>query len=204
MATRIAIFQMVAQHLGQDQSLVDPAETLPLAGLIASVWDMERRAALRANAWNFSIKRASISPQATVPAFGYSAQFAPPNDCVRVIDLVGLGDRGRDWSYEGGLILANATTVYLIYVADNNNPETWDDAFADAFSLKIAERIALNVTGDENQRQALAEQYKAALAEAQATDGQENPPISFDEDVWVMGRWGAGGDDWGGYHPPLS
>ena len=47
MASKIEIFQMVAQHLGQDQSLVDPDENLPLAGIISSVWDIARRATLR-------------------------------------------------------------------------------------------------------------------------------------------------------------
>lgn len=202
MASRLEIFQLVAQHLGQDQTLVDPDENLPLAGLIRAVWDVARKATLRGNIWNFATNRVQIAADAAVPAFGFSAQFTMPPDFIRIADVMGMVDRGRDWTFENGKVLANVVTLYLRYVFDNQVPETWSDQFALVLSYKIAEMIAVNVTGDENLRQGLAEMFKMALAEAQANDGQENPPITFDQDTWVMARYGAGGGSGaGGYHP---
>ena len=104
MASRLEIFQLVAQHLGQDQTLVDPDENLPLAGLIRAVWDVARKATLRGNIWNFATNRVQIAADAAVPAFGFSAQFTMPGDFIRIADVMGMVDRGRDWTFENGKV----------------------------------------------------------------------------------------------------
>jgi hypothetical protein len=55
-------------------------------------YERVRDAELRKNVWNFSIKRAVLSEDATAPAWGYDVRFALPADCLRLVEVYETDD----------------------------------------------------------------------------------------------------------------
>jgi hypothetical protein len=192
MGSKLTIFGLVAQHLGQDEGLIDPDQDTRLTVAINTVWDVARKAALRRNAWNFAIERVVLPALSETPAFGFGYQFTLPADFVRLVDVDGPIPQARDWKLEGGKLLGNASPLQILYVRDCIEIDRWDDLFELAVSYKVAELIAVQITGDANVKVECRNSFNDLFGDAQATDAHENPPQDFDEDPWVTARWGYG------------
>ncbi len=192
MGSKLTVYTLVAQHLAQDEGLIDPDQSTRLTVAIDSVWDIARKATLRRNTWNFAITRVALPALSTPPAFGFGYQFTLPGDFVRLADIDGPVPQARDWKLEGGKLLGNSSPLQILYVRDCTEVERWDDLFELALSYKIAELIAVQITGDANVKIECRQSFNDVFGDAQATDAQENPPQDFDEDPWVTARWGYG------------
>lgn len=192
MASRLDTFRLVAQLLGQDEELIDPDETTRLARACRAVWDTARQATLRANDWNCCTARAQLAALEDAPPFGFAYAFNLPGDLLRLVDVTGPLENYRDWTLEGGQLLANYAPLQIIYVADVTDPERWDSKLAEAIATKMAAMIAVNVTGDVTVADQLQRQFDRLTIDAQAADATENPPQEFDEDPWLLSRIGYG------------
>lgn len=188
MGSRLSVYRLVASHLGQDEEILDPSDETKLTRAIASVWDAARRMSLRKNNWNFAGKRVAINPEEEPPAFGYSFAFRKPDDFVRLADVDGPMPQDRDWKFEGGYILANSAPLQVLYIYDCTDVAMWDDLFEMAISLKIAELVALNITGSQSLSEICARKFAAMFSDAQQIDATENPPQEFDMDPWLVAR----------------
>jgi hypothetical protein len=192
MGSKLQVFSLVAQHLGQDEGLIDPDQDTRLTVAINAVWDVARKATLRKNAWNFAIERRALPALSEPPAFGFGYQYKLPEDFVRLADVDGPVPQARDWKLEGGKLLGNSSPLQILYVRDCIEIDRWDDLFELAVSFKVAELIAVQITGDVNVKIECRNSFNDLFGDAQAADAQENPPQEFDEDPWVTARWGYG------------
>ncbi|WP_068090897.1 hypothetical protein [Novosphingobium rosa] len=193
MASRLTIFQLVAQHLGQDEEILDPDDDTKLIRACKVVWDMARRAALRGNNWNFAVHQGRLAPMNEAPLHTWRHKFILPDDFVRLVDVVGSMADSRDWVLQGGVLMANRAPLDILYVRDETNVALWDDSFAENMSWKLAAQIAINITGDANVAEWCEKKFQGGSGEAQAIDAVENPPQEFDTDSWLNARWMGGG-----------
>jgi hypothetical protein len=196
MASRLTVFQMVALHLGQDEEILDPEDETKLGRAIRTAWDMARRDTLRQNNWNFAMTQARLPAMSEAPLLDFTYQFILPADFVRLADVISPTVQTRDWSLEGGKLMANAAPLDIKYVRDETNVAIWDDNFAMGMSWRIAELTAISITGDANVAQWCGKQFEVATGSAQANDAVENPPVEFDEDTWLQARWRGGAGSW--------
>lgn len=199
MASKLSIYRLVANHLGQEEEILSPGDDTRLTRAIGHAWDGARRAALRANNWNFATVRRQLPADTVKPAFEYDCAFTMPEDFVRLVDVVGPFSRDRDWVFEGGKILANAAPLLIRYVYDCTNVTLWDDLFEQAMSIKIAELICTTITGNDALGERLGKRFSDLFSSAQQVDATENPPVDFDPDPWLLARAGlAYGSGWPG------
>ncbi|KUR80910.1 hypothetical protein [Novosphingobium sp. FSW06-99] len=191
MPSKIAIYNLVAGHLGQDEVLSFPAIG-PLGDAIAMFWETARENTLRANTWHCARTRVTLAPTAVPPAFGYTNAFNLPGDFVRIVQvsISGFGDF-RDYVREGRQLLSNFAPLNLVYVYDLKEVDYFDADLAMAFSLMIAGLAAEKVTGDGDLGQRLIQQFHDKYDDAAQADGMEDPPLQFAEDDWINARWNA-------------
>jgi len=187
----VEIANAAATVIGTSARLTAPGDDTTLGRAVASVWNIERLAALREGAWNFAVKRESIAALADAPKHGFTAQFQLPPDCLRLLEIHELpGDR---WQLEGRAIHADATGPLKVrYLADITEPALFDPAFAKVFSLRIALAIGNRIAGSAFKEELNWSKYRRALADARAIDALENPPIEQYESSWVTARWEGG------------
>lgn len=188
MANYVSIANAAAIAIGTAARLTAPTDATTLGRAVASVWEIERLAALRDGAWNFAMKREQIAALAEKPVHGFENRFQLPADCLRLIEIY---DLSRDhWQLEGRAI--NADTIgplKIRYLADIAEPALFDPLFAKAFSLRIACAIGNRIAGSAFKEELNWEKYRKALGEARLCDAMENPPINDYESEWVTARW---------------
>lgn len=192
MPSYVSIANSAAVAVGTASRLTAPNEDTTLGRAVASVWDIEREAALRDGAWNFAIKRESLPALSAAPKHGYARKFQLPTDCLKLIEVYRYP---RDyWQLEGRQIHSNADAPLDIrYLADITEPAEFDALFAKAFAMRIACAIGNRISGSSFNEGLNWQKYQDALKDARMSDAFENPPIEQAESSWIEARYASGG-----------
>jgi len=138
-------------------------------------------------------------------AWGFTASFAIPSDCLRVIELNNysglheiLGASGKgyaDFSIESNRILTNSNDdLEIRYVctipvtAGTTITPVLDYLLQEAICLKIGIEICEILTEDQGKKNQLWQEYKIAITQAKRCDAIETPGYALDEDDWLNAR----------------
>ena len=171
-----------------DQSSVEAVEA-------EDAWDRTLDATLREHPWNFAMKLAQIAADSVAPAWGYTAAYPVPADCLRVWMVDGLN--WRDWTVarhgtspnEVTAIMANTSgalnVAYIQRVADVSK---WDAMAIRVLELDLALELSKKITDSNPDVQTLYEMRRAALRAAKVADAVETPPGDTGPDEFILAR----------------
>lgn len=173
--------------------------------ICARWYDHVRRATLRKHPWNFAITRATLAPNATAPAFGYSTAFDVPNDFIRLLTIGDdyIEDLKGKYQLEDNQILfsnADADSLKIRYIYDFVTVAQMDPLFVDVLAAELALRIAYKVTGSDEAAERIKEHLKLIAPEAYAIDGQERPPTRIQRSKFLDARRGGSSTGVAGQH----
>ena len=137
-----------------------------------------RNRVFRGHNWNCLIKRVELARNSTAPVMEFNYAYALPSDFLRVMKIHnGTTDSiAADLPYkvEGKNIVTDQTTVYLVYVALDTDPNNYDAYLREAISHQLAADLAYPITNNAT----LANNYMARaderLREARFIDATEN------------------------------
>lgn len=149
--------------------------------------DFCKQYVLRAHPWNFAIRRITLSPLTDVPAYGFSAYFQLPSDCLRVLGL----DADPDYLIEGRRIACNEATLNLKYISNDVPYTDWDPMAADALACYLAYDIAYNLTQSADLKASMLKDYATSLAKARFVDATEEPAPSLESSDVLDSRIGG-------------
>lgn len=174
MASQVEISNAAIIAVGAD-IISSLNEQTPEAISINAIWDQIRKTLLRANAWNFCVKRIELAQSAVPPNFNYEFRFALPSDNLRVIEVY----TDDNYKIENGFIVTNSPTCHLKYIADIKDVNQWTSDFCDVMSARIAAEISYAITKDRGLTQALWQVYSSKLQSAIWIDGSEDIQDNF-------------------------
>ena len=137
-----------------------------------------RNRVFRGHNWNCLIKRVELAQNSTAPIVEYTYAYALPSDFLRVLKIHnGTTDSiasDLDYKVEGKNIITNQTTVYLVYVSLDEDPNNYDAYLREAISHQLAADLAYAITNNAT----LAKNYlinaDERLREARFVDATEN------------------------------
>jgi ribosomal protein L24 len=177
MATSKAqIFSYVTTLLGQP-SISNPDGTDEAETACRQVYDISRQSLLEEHSWNFSLRRASLAPNSTAPAFDYLYSFNKPSDCLRILKM--YNHRGRH-KEEGGKILSDQNTMNLIYVKDITDVVEFPPLFSQLLAVDIAIAVEYRITNQNVMQNKLFTLRTQLLIKAKMIDAQkDNTPKKF-------------------------
>jgi len=162
--TQIANFAL--RHIG-DAEINSLDESTEPARVCKRFFDQSRDEALREHPWNFSIKRAVLARLSPAPLFGWNYRYELPVDWLRNIRLndYEVWDTWQDrFVIEGREILTNQDEAKIIYVGRVENPNLFDALFVEALSLKLASKIAVNLSNSQSLKEILITEYNNLIA----------------------------------------
>ena len=85
-----------------------------------------RNRVFRSHNWNCLIKRVQLAANSTDPVIEYAKAYALPSDCLRVLKIHNATTdsivSNLDYKIEGRNIVTDETTVYLVYIALDTDP----------------------------------------------------------------------------------
>ena len=137
-----------------------------------------RNRVFRSHNWNCLITRVQLAQDTTGPVVEYTYGYTLPTDCLRVLKIHnGTTDSiasNLDYKVEGRKIVTNETTIYLVYIALDTDPNTYDSYLAESISHQLAADLCYAITNNST----LANNYMARaderLREARFIDSTEN------------------------------
>ena len=137
-----------------------------------------RNRVFRSHNWNCLITRIQLAQDTTGPVVEYTYGYTLPTDCLRVLKIHnGTTDSiasNLDYKVEGRKIVTNETTIYLVYIALDTDPNTYDSYLAESISHQLAADLCYAITNNST----LANNYMARaderLREARFIDSTEN------------------------------
>jgi len=175
-----------------DQPIASFTESTKRAQLSANLYPDAKLDFLRAHPWNRCIKRVSLAPETTGPAFGSFNRFALPDDCLRVLSVGDDDDAPVEYRVEGTSVLFSSTALSLRYLSDTNEA-MWDAQMVNAMTLRMAARMAYAITGSAALADSLTQQAERAFKAAKTADGQEDPPETLGDFQLLNARYPGGG-----------
>ena len=132
----------------------------------------------RGHNWNCLIKRVELARNSTDPVMEFNYSYALPSDFLRVMKIHnGTTDSiAADLPYkiEGKNIVTDQTTVYLVYVALDTDPNNYDAYLREAISHQLAADLAYAITNNATLANNYMTRADERLREARFIDATEN------------------------------
>jgi len=129
---------------------------------------------------SFSIKRAVLPEAVNVPiVYGYNKAFSLPADCLQVLNLDSPVD-DRYYQIEGNYLYTEQNkdeNIKIRYIADIQDVTKFDADFCDCLALKLAEKICLPLTEDEQKTALLKQLAQQKYVETSTKYGRDNRMI---------------------------
>ena len=137
-----------------------------------------RNRVFRSHNWNCLIKRVQLAANSTDPVVEYAKSYALPSDCLRVLKIHnGTTDSiasNLDYKIEGRNIVTDQTTVYLVYIALDEDPNNYDTYLREAVSHQLAADLAYAITNNATLANNYMTRADERLREARFIDATEN------------------------------
>ena len=143
--------------------------------------------ALRSHDWNFARMRAVLARLTATPAFKYNYMYQLPQTplCLRVLQTnLGSDEAWEIETYQTvdetaqyRVILTDAASLEIRYIARVTSPTLWDALFADAFVHELARRAAYAITRNATLVETLRAAADLKWRQARSVDGLESRPL---------------------------
>lgn len=117
---------------------------------------------LSSHRWNFAMRRGKLSQLAEEPEFEWLYSYQLPVDCLRVVQLNGYAptEREGEFAIEGRMLLTDAETASIRYIARVTDGMTFPPLFIDALATKLASKLAGPLTGSRSLPSELLKEYE--------------------------------------------
>lgn len=190
--SEVSIVNLALTLLGQDR-VISVSDDVESARVMRSLWDGTRDMVMAAHPWKFAIKRTALPALAAAPAFGWSLEYALPEECLRLVQV------GDDWTFyestaawfalEGGSILTDQPAPLRVrYVRRITNTGLWPPLFCRVVSLQLALDACEKLTNSTAKLERLGVGYTSAVREAKRQNAIERPPLRADRSDWLAAR----------------
>lgn len=199
MATKTEIFNRALIKLGVN-TVTSPDDPSEQARKCSAVYSSLLKAELRKNPWTFAVTRVELAALAETPAFGWQYGYQLPADFVRVVQIgeywefnqirVATDQPTVPYTIEGRKILTNyAAPLRIRYVHNvEDDTETWDHLFVEAFSCRLGVEVCESLTKNQTKLANMLRLYKDAVAEAKRLNAIELPPVPLADNSWITTR----------------
>ena len=98
------------------------------------------------------------------PDWGSRRSSHSPSDFLRLLEVRDLST--GEFQLENGFIHANATVLYIRYIASITDPNVHDALFFDTVATRLAAELAEPLTQSTTKKKALMEEYDAFIDDA--------------------------------------
>lgn len=137
-----------------------------------AIFETVRDDLLEQHNWNFAKRQKALGLLTTSPILDWDFSFQLPTDCIRVMRL----QYDADFQVYGDKLYTNESEATIEYFAQITNPAEFSKGFVSALAARIARDLAYGISQSSTVQAAMEVNYKAALANAKASDAQAGTP----------------------------
>lgn len=178
------ICNLALARIGEEAIMDITDDSIKSARACNVAFEPVAREVARMGEWNCLKKRVALAQIAEAPAFEWEYQYQLPSDFISLVEVNGSDYHGQaqdKWEIEGRVLLTDAETANIRYIAYVEDTAQWDSLFSNAVAVLLAARIAVLIRQDENLATALIREFESvALPRARMKDGNERRVRRFD------------------------
>ncbi len=165
MLTTLEICNRALSKLGQRHIEALSRAQDPVSMQCSLLYHPARKETLSACRWSFAVKAERLMPLPVMEGVEvlpppFTARFLLPTRCLRVLDVP-----LKRWSLSGRslLTMTGGDSLTITYLEDIEDASKFDPLFVDALVCRLAEKLALPVTGSHSLRRDLLNEYHKIL-----------------------------------------
>lgn len=176
MASVVDICNSALNQIGAS-NIISLTEDSKAARICNQRYEFVRDGVFRSHPWNSLITRQVLAPDAIAPSFSYSYQFTLPTDpfCLRILKL---SDPEIKFEVEGRKLLCNESTINLIYIGKETDPNQYDMLLLETVVAALATDIAYPLSGSITLAAQFSALYRDKLKEARFVDATEGNTVN--------------------------
>lgn len=189
---QLKLWNLALGHLSE-RTLATLTDNTATARWLTANYVNARDAFLRSHPWNFALKEAALTADATAPAFRWTYRYEIPSDCLRLRPLTYEGERyGQLVPFEivGAYIHTDLVgPINVRYTMRVTDVTLFDPLAVEALSLALAAKMAAQLVGKYELRDRLSQDFRAAMSAAREIDAIEDtaPPQDAYDIIRVRG-----------------
>jgi len=194
MASQTSICNIALTRIGHE-TITDITEDNKAARMCSVHYADTLESMLRAHPWNFAVRRVELAQLTATPEYEFAYQYTLPSDCLKVLrtedDSAGYYTEYRIESLSTGerVLVTDAGTCKLEYIASVTDPNLMDALFRDAFSARLSAELAVVLTDNASLAEKLWQIGEEKLRLAMTMDAQEGTPRDIIADQWLQARF---------------
>lgn len=188
MASKIQIINQALRYLGE-QPINALDEGSEAANIVSDIYDISLETELRSWPFTWATTTAELAQLSdeTPPDFGYAYQL-PANylQFVRIVSTPSgqtlatwdpwtyvIERYGLEWEIREGKLYCDLSEITIKYIFNQTDTSKWDSHFVEAFSYKLAEKLAIPLAGRNDLEQLYFQKYLNHIAMTRASNGAE-------------------------------
>lgn len=200
MATSVtSIANRAAQKLGTARLVNVATDNVKFSNAVNSCFEELRDEELSNKPWSFAMTRTTIPADDDPPDWGYGSAYTIPTNCLRIVQINDFQSALSLVNYrsyvdslyalEGGKILTDLPGPLKIrYVQRITDVSRFDNGFVEVLACRIAFETCEEMLQSPTKKQALAQEYRAALASAAQSNAIEKAPEAPIDGSWLLAR----------------
>lgn len=182
--SQIQIVNSALISLGADR-ISSITEDKKSAIVVNAIYNFVRDEVQSAHPWNFTLSRQTIVPNSSTPAHGYDFTFDFPNDVLTLWEVI---PHDIEYVVENRQILTDETELDVVFGIKNEDESSWDALFSEAFSWRIATKVAYSLTQSLSLMEFSDKKYKEVMSQARWRDSIEGKLLQLEADTWTLSR----------------
>lgn len=173
--SEVAICNSALLAIGEDTitSVQFDASASVAARVCNQFYRETRDAMLRAYPWNFANEKAALARLADTPVFAYRYAFQLPADPAYCLRVLRPEHKDTEYIIKGRVLETDDSAINIEYTKRVTDPNQFDALFYEAFTLRLAMKIAAPITRKQTMVQLMASIYQVAIDDAYAADAFE-------------------------------
>ncbi len=177
MASKLQICNLALSMLGAGRiaALDEGTENATLCSLL---FDDLADEVITKGSWTSCIFRASLSPLAEDPVFGFSTTYQLPEDpyCLRLLEATNASGSPVNHQVEGRTIVTDSSTLNIKYIGRPASASDFDPMLSNAIMHRLKYSLAHPVTGQLAAKEGAWREYEAAMVEGKRVNGKQGTP----------------------------
>lgn len=193
--SKVDICNMALSHLGNYGTVTNIDTPTNDKEITFALWyDITRQTTLKYLMPNFALARKVVAKLVETPIFGYAYAYEYPNDCLKVLGIGDIDQKGFNYTIEGGKIYTDVDYeegMPIRYIKDIKDVNKFSPEFKMHFSFDLANNTALPITQDKDKAAFIIAQLPGKMAMLSGVNAQENPPVRRSISRFRTSRYGV-------------
>ena len=190
MASKVGIANSALRKIN-NQPIISFTDGGKPANAIVDLYDPLREDLLASHNWSFATKRATLAQTTNTPVSRFDFEYQLPADWLKMVKVSDNEQSlaGVDYQIEDGKVLSSAEEIFIVYIANIQDPNLMTASFRETLAFRIAADLGIALGNSMSLSEIMMKRYEKAFRKARSNDTMGDRPPRIRSGSWVTARF---------------